>query len=179
VAVRIRRRLVIDSDVMRAAGREGTISPVARECRLFLEAVLSICHGMALSGELYEEWRRHLSAYAREWRISMVGRKKLAYVGDVSRQEFRHAISSAAATERQRRVMLKDDLLIEAAIAADRIVISCDNEARDLFGSAVNRIPNLCDIAWVNPTEHHDNVLQWLQEGAKPRPDLLLGFSRK
>jgi len=175
VVARIRTRLVIDTDVVRAAGGKAAAFPTSKECRDFLEAVLTICHGMALSRELYAEWRRHQSRFAYKWRLSMLGHRKLAYMGDASNEGFRDAIASLPLTEKEREVILKDLHLVEAAMASDRVVVSRDEEARSSFRKAACHIPELRDIMWVNPTEDPGSVLRWLSEGAERRTDFLLG----
>lgn len=49
--------------------------------------------------------------------------------------------------------MQKDALLIIAAQAADRIVVSLDNRARDLFMEHANLLRTPRGVQWRNPTE--------------------------
>lgn len=175
MVARIRRRLVIDTNVVRAAGGKAASLPTSKQCRDFLDAVLTICHGMALSEELYAEWRRHQSRFACNWRRSMLGHRKFAYMRDASNDRLRDAVASLPLTEKEREVILKDVHLVEAAMASDRVVVSCDKAARSTFRKAAGHIPALREIMWVNPTEDHDNVLRWLSEGAERRHEFLLG----
>ncbi len=175
MATRIRAKLVIDADVVRAAGGEEATFPTSKHCRDFLDAVVTICHGMALSRPLYREWRAHESGFARGWRRSMLGHKKQAILGDVPNADLRDSVASSATTERERQVLLKDMHLVEAAIVADRVVVSCDNEARGAFRNAAHRVPELRDIMWVNPTEDPERVLRWLSQGAGREAEFLLG----
>jgi len=71
--------LVIDASVARAAG-DVSMNPTSRNCREFLQTVLQICHRMALTAPIQEEWNRHQSRFARDWRTSMVARKKIEVV---------------------------------------------------------------------------------------------------
>jgi hypothetical protein len=166
---------VIDADVVRAAGGKEATHPTSQHCRDFLDAVLTICHGMALSQPLYQEWRTHESGFARGWRRSMLGHRKFTNVGDVMKADLRSAIVSLPLTEREVAAALKDVHLVEAALAADRVVVSCDKEASSILRKAARHIPALRDIMWVNPTEDHDHILRWLSAGAGRRDEFLLG----
>jgi hypothetical protein len=68
---------------------------------------------------------------------------------------------------------LKDVHLIEAALAADKIVVSLDDQARALFD-----VGELRTILWVNPVRHHPDCLAWLDEGAEPDERWRLGRDR-
>lgn len=175
MATRIRAKLVIDADVVRAAGGEEATFPTSKHCRDFLDAVLNICHGMALSQPLYREWRAHESGFARGWRRFMLGRRKFTYVEDVTKPELRDAIASLPLTENEVAAALKDVHLVEAALASDRVVVSCDREARSILRKAARHVPQLRDIMWVNPTEDPDRVIHWLSQGAGRQAEFLLG----
>ena len=65
------RVLVIDSSIARAAG-DTSNHPTARNCCDFLQAVLDVCHRIALTDPLRDEWNKHQSRFARTWRVSMM-----------------------------------------------------------------------------------------------------------
>ena len=71
--------LVIDASIAMAAG-ETSMHPTSRNCREFLQAVLTVCHRMVLTEPIQEEWTRHESRFARTWRKSMMARKKIEIV---------------------------------------------------------------------------------------------------
>lgn len=67
--------------------------------------------------------------------------------------------------------MLKDIHLIGAALRADGIVASLDENARTLFSVA-----ELKAIIWVNPVSERLRIQQWLEEGAPPVEEWKLGY---
>jgi hypothetical protein len=70
-------------------------------------------------------------------------------------------------------------MLIEAAIASDKIVISRDEKARIPFTKAAISIHLLRAIAWINPDKAEETPIEWLRSGANADPERLLGFRRK
>ncbi len=80
--------------------------------------------------------------------------------------------------QKKRDVMLKDVHLIEAALKADKIVISMDETVRRCFHEATQKIGTLKQIAWVNPCKSEEMPIQWLQDGAELERERLLGYSR-
>jgi hypothetical protein len=160
------KRLVIDASVAQASGGEDARHPTARNCRDFLQSVLTICHRAVFSRAMQEEWNKHQSAFARKWRKSMVARGKFIAVRQVERQDIRHMVESSNESERCKQATLKDCHLVEAALATDCNVISLDDSARDLFSSASGHIPELRNILWVNPSNDLQNSLSWLKNGA-------------
>jgi hypothetical protein len=72
--------------------------------------------------------------------------------------------------------MLKDMHLIEAAIEADKIVISMDEIVRTHFQEIADMIGIIKQIAWVNPCEPQEKAIEWLQDGAELERKRLLGY---
>ncbi len=66
--------------------------------------------------------------------------------------------------------------LLEAAMTADRIVISLDVVSQYLFAATCQQVGEFGDVMWVHPNEA--DVLEWLQEGAKVRPERQLRHYR-
>lgn len=64
------RRLVIDANVVRAAGE--TEHTVSSACRKFLDAVARFEHRVVMTTEIQQEWRDHASRYARKWLTRIV-----------------------------------------------------------------------------------------------------------
>ena len=64
----------------------------------------------------------------------------------------------------------KDVHLIEAALNADRIVASLDENARMLFHTAELNV-----VTWVNPVSERLRIRAWLEEGAPPVDEWKLG----
>ncbi len=67
--------------------------------------------------------------------------------------------------------------LIEAALAADRIVASNDDTVRHLFSSASQKVAALRQVMWVNPTTEEEKPIEWLEGGAPDEAERHLGFS--
>lgn len=73
--------------------------------------------------------------------------------------------------------MRHDMLLIEAALATDRTVVSLDDEVRGLFKLNIDRLRSLGRILWVNPDQGEEDAITWLQSGARPERHRMLGYS--
>ena len=114
------RRLVVDASVASAAGQ--TMHPTSFRSREFLGEVLKISHRIVMTTTLAAEWDRHQSLYAMRWRAEMRTRKKID-IADIQNEEVRRQIPLSKATQ-------KDLHLIEAALSADKIVISLDDRAQ-------------------------------------------------
>ena len=119
-----------------------------------------------MSGAMLEEWNRHRSAFARRWLVQMMGRKKLELEIVSEDVNLRGRIGLTIATESARRAMLKDTLLIEAAMRADRIALSRDEVSRALFKESAKKVIELRAIVWANPEREEDSVIPWLEAGA-------------
>lgn len=152
------RLLVIDASVARAAGfSEQAVSSATRQ---FLNSVLDICHRMALTEPIREEWRRHQSKFTERWRLSMYARRKIVLLPNNEDAGLTARLQNANQPQ-DRQSTLKDIPLILAARQADGIVVSRDDNARMLF-----QVRELRDIMWVNPVPEPDRVKEWLEDGA-------------
>lgn len=76
---------------------------------------------------------------------------------------------------RERRAILKDAHLVEAACQTDRIVISRDETVRDLFRRACPELHEIRDICWANPEIEDERVVDWLVSGARSEVARRLG----
>jgi hypothetical protein len=56
--------------------------------------------------------------------------------------------------------------LIEAALAAHRLVASQDEHAREAFRAVADSVATLRAIVWVNPTLRQETPVAWLRNGA-------------
>ena len=162
------RRLVIDASVVHAAGSEGATFPTSKNCRDFLEAVRTICHRVVMTPDIRDEWARHMSSFARKWRVSMEAKRKVYRTpGSVVDDELRGKISNAASSDRERDVLSKDTLLIEAALATDFAIAALDDTAFRAFRKAANSVRRLRRIVWVNPDRTDERPIAWLEKGAR------------
>ncbi len=172
------KRLVIDASVARSAGQGDATYPRSVRCRDFLQAVLEISHRVVMTQDIKKEWNKHQSKYARKWLRQMVAKKKLYACNITWDDELWTQIESHAKTDKDREAMVKDLLLIEAAIATDKIVISLDERVRELFIKATADIEGLKQVAWVNPdveNREEEGAIAWLKNGAEIESKHLLG----
>jgi len=164
---KVSKLLVIDASVARSCGAPNATFPTSKNCRDFLNEVLTVCHRMVLTNDIKEEWDEHQSIYAKKWRSVMVAKKQVVYRLDiVADQTLRDKLDKVAESDRPREAMWKDCHLLEAAIATDKIVISLDEKARNPFDKAAKSIKELQEIMWVNPDKSEENTLVWLSNGA-------------
>lgn len=99
----------------------------------------------------------------------MVARKRMTILrNDITDAALRASVQRHAATPRQSDEMLKDTHLLEAALATDRLIMSLDEVARDLFAAvARNGVSKITAIMWMNPGTNRANVFTWLAAGAR------------
>jgi len=176
VSAPVRRRLVIDADVLHGAGDPGTPSASGARRVAFLKAVFAICHRVAVPAELQDEWRRHSSAEAREWYVYMWSMGKVEPVVLRHDAALRERVLATAPTRNERAIMAKDWHLILAALQSDGLIVSCDGHARRHFHRAATDVPELSRLVWADP--HEDGILEWLREGAPTVPERCLGYQR-
>lgn len=163
------KRLVIDTDVARASGSEEATQPRPKHCRNFLQKVLLLSYSVVMTPEISNEWKRHRSDFAREWRVSMDARKKVYRVNVPANEELRDKIEKTAIHENEIGDMQKDFHLLEAALATDQTIVSLDETVRGLFARATQSVGEIRDIVWVNPERtEKEEPLVWLQNGAPP-----------
>jgi hypothetical protein len=173
------RRLVIDASVARAAGKgHANTPPEKKACRDFLLAVLRVCHKVAMSPEVFEEWKNHKQEYAHTWLTSMVARKKFASKHSLENPDIKHAVLATATSEREREAMDKDLHLLWAAMSHDRLVVSLDENARVLFQRAAAGVAELRRIGWINPATEADCGVGWLEGGALQAERPLAGSAK-
>lgn len=172
-------RLVIDASVARASGGIEAVHPTARVVRDFLREVLIICHRAVMTPAIRVEWDRHESVFARKWRRSMVARKKLVILDLQESSDLRAAINDGPASENDKSTMIKDLLLVEAAIATDERIVALDDKVQALFSVESKRIPGLRDIIWINPVTNPAGAMALLSGGGDQRQWTLVAMSRE
>jgi hypothetical protein len=144
---------------------------------MFLEAMRDFEHQVVITPEILEEWKRHRSRFAFRWLTEMFARKLDYRLGDVTNEALREKIMLAAKSERGREEMLKDILLLEAALAADQIVSSLNETDRRRFKSICHVVVEIADVVWVNPDIVAENCIEWLSQGAPAEDHRKLGYS--
>jgi predicted nuclease of predicted toxin-antitoxin system len=139
--------LVIDASVLRSAGE--TQHPVSMACRDTLVAILEICHRTVSTTSLSEEGKRHASRFSRKWLRSMAARKKL--VRGLTTTAI--AIDTEDLTPNQAEAIEKDRHLIEAALAADRVIVTRDSSIKDILAKTRKGKRFLTQLRWINPED--------------------------
>ena len=163
------KRLVIDTDVAQASGDEDATDPRAINCRDFLKGIRSQNYRVVMTREISDEWKRHQSRFALEWRVSMDARRKVERIDPPEDNTLRDKITTIASDKDEIEAMEKDFHLLQAALATDQTVISLDETIRGLFKQASQQVGEIRDIIWVNPDRTvEEQPITWLQNGAPP-----------
>ena len=177
MAIKNTKRLVIDTDIAQAVGTKN--DPRSRGSLLTFRAVLNLCHQVVLTDAIDEEWARH-TARTREfnaWYIDMRRRKdKVARLKQVINDELRLSVEALDFAPTVIADMMKDIHLLEAALAADKIILSSNDRERRRFKAAADEIEIIQEVIWVNPIITDENVIDWLGKGAIPEKERMLGF---
>ncbi|GIK62483.1 MAG: hypothetical protein BroJett018_02770 [Chloroflexota bacterium] len=178
MTVKNRKRLVIDASVARAAGGTEKLHPDSKLCREFLLEVLKLCHSMILTPEITVEWDKHQSRYVSTWRVNMARRGKIIHrkAEDVLNEDLRQAIEETVTDEAILKIIMKDIRLIEAALAADFTIASCDNRVRQHLMNVAQVLDDLEHIVWINPTIEGEGCVTWLRQGAPAEAKRCLGY---
>lgn len=162
------RMFVVDASVARAAGT-ANVDSTSSSCRRFLETMLTVCHRIAMTADIRDEWNRHQGNYARKWRKQMVSRKKLVALKNPE-TTLAVEIADLDIAAGQQRAMLKDSHLVDAALIADRRIVALDERARGLFCRASAVIRRIEGVHWVNPADDVTDKIRWLEAGARDMP---------
>ena len=163
------KRLVIDTDVAQASGDEDATDPRAINCRDFLKEVRSQNHSVVMTREIRDEWKRHQSRFALEWRVSMDARRRIDRIDPPEDKELRDKVTNTARDADEIEAIEKDFHLLQAALATDQTIISLDETVRQLFKQAAQQVGEIQGIIWVNPDRAtEEQPIMWLQNGAPP-----------
>ena len=131
-----------------------------------------------MTQDIEREWDASDADYATRWRSAMVSIGKVYFSRAVADRELRAKIKSSVRGASEQQGMLKDAHLIEAAVDADRRVISCDDTVRRLYRRVAPKVDDLREIVWVNPTKIADEKpIPWLRGGAPAEPQRMLGYA--
>ena len=158
-------RLVIDTDIARAAGTSE--APRSSRSREFLESVLLICQRVVITPAISEEWGEHRSRFFTGWLRSMTAKKKVERLNPQEDRRLRQALGTVGFGPRQIQEAEKDAHLLEAALAADRVVCSLDASACEQFRRVARVHERIGEITWADPGGEPDEVRTWLESGAR------------
>jgi hypothetical protein len=171
--------IVIDTDIARAASPRDTIDPRPKDCHKLLVVVRDTKHRVVWTEAIRTEWKKHQSQFTQTWFASMIARKQVCWINAPTDDQLRGNIERHTVSEKKRDAMLKDTHLIEAALQADKIVISMDEKVRHAFGEVTQKIQPLALIVWGNPCVSEEAAIDWLQHGAPLEKERLLGYSKE
>jgi hypothetical protein len=121
------RLFVIDASVMRSAGdlkNQGYPSA----CSQMLQSIELICHRVAITTDVRDEWNKHQSKFAKIWRARMIAKKKLIPI-EPDKESIQTKIKQQVPKQNtaERRALLKDAHLLAATYAANRVLLTADH----------------------------------------------------
>jgi hypothetical protein len=172
------KRLVIDTNIATSSGESG--KPEAKICKNLLDGVKDSGHILVMTDRIKGEWLREGSKYAKIWLGQMMPNQvctiNLAIDNPTLSEkckEIEKIIKSVTDAD-ERKAMLEDFLLIEAALATDKIIVSHDHEARGFFVKLSQTVPELQLIMWKSPWKQ--DTKRWVKTDAKIQKRYCLGF---
>jgi hypothetical protein len=170
--------IVVDASVARSCGDSTAIHPLPIQCRDFLLVMQEHRHSVVMTKEIRAEWDKHQSRFALTWLRQMVAKKQFKPIPlpEID-PEIWELMEALAKTDNQRAEMTKDILLLEAALATDRRIVSLDEKtARKYFTNAAKESVKLQALVWVNPSKEEENPIEWLKCDAPADPERMLGY---
>jgi hypothetical protein len=128
--------------------------------------------------ELEAEYNKHVNypnprfaEFGTSWRTDMQRAGRIIRPkNDVVDNDLREAIRLSSNRDLGKLdIMLKDMLLIEAALApeSDKTIVSQESKVRNAFAENCREIEKLKALVWVNPAKAEENAIEWLKNGAK------------
>jgi hypothetical protein len=128
-----------------------------------------------MSPAIRQEWSEHQSNFTSTWFTDMKSRRRVEFVADGFDSLLRESVSADAAGQDERRRVLNDIHLVEAARLADRTVASGDEAVRRDLRHLAGSIEKIRLIYWVNPTIQAERCIHWLASDAPDEPARRLG----
>lgn len=170
------KRLVIDACIAYSAG-EISQHPISKYCRKLLSSVLDICYQVVMTSQISKEWKENASKFSTKWLRRMTARKKVCRIHIRENSDLRKKIMKIVLTPTTQEAMLKDMLLIEAALSTDKIILSLD-QIGEHFAEISQSIGEIKEIHWSNPADPNEQVIPWLEQGAPMIKERTLGFKQ-
>lgn len=165
------KRFVIDTSIAKSAGREDAVHPTSQNCRNFLLAILDNGHCLVLTPDISAEWKTHASSFTQEWRATMYQKGRI-YLGNVPQLlELKQEVLNCCETVHIQKIVEKDWLLVEAALAYDKLIASYEQKCYRHFKTVSFQVTQLQTICWLNLMEQSEAVFSWLENGAREREE--------
>ena len=146
------KHLVVDACVAQSAGE--TEHPVSSACRKVLQDILDICHHVVVTEEIKREWNTHQSRFTRKWRVYMAARNKP--LSSVSPSQVK--VDTSFCSERIRIAVEKDLCLLEAALSADRVIITRDRALQEALSTFPEGRKLSAKIRWIDPVQDSSGI---------------------
>lgn len=160
------QRIVIDASVARAAGEKSS-APDSTNCRVFLEDFMKTTNKILMNQEIYREWNKHESKFAKIWRVHMISKKRMVLIKDIENKEIRNFVECNIKNELVKKSIIKDLHLVEAALSTDEIVISCDDRMRNHLKTMCNECKSVKRLMWGSPIKISDDLKGWIDKNFK------------
>lgn len=171
----VKKVIVVDASVAQAA-KVYRAHEKGVACARVLQTIRMVCHRAAFGSVLEREYSLHESPWASDWRTSMAQKGKWVGVAEENRRLTGLLASTRCPlTKSGAAAALKDLHLVVLALASDRIILSTDDTAGDLFARLAKLDDRLAPVHWINPRTHCDGLIPWLEQGAPERADWQLG----
>jgi hypothetical protein len=170
--------IVVDASIARAAGEESATFPDSKNARDCLKCILANKHSLVSSPELWAEWRKHQSRFASLWLTRMHARRLVRRIQSPFDQNLRGRIEAATVSRKEWIQLEKDCILVEAALVTDKIILSLDDAARNLFRQSSAKVGELRSIHWANPCRAEEQAADWIASGCFAAHRRTLGFEQ-
>lgn len=173
--------IVVDASVARAAGGPGTAGSFSTRNTRFLNAMTETSCPLVMTSLLSQEWSAHQTVFSGKWRSTMVAKKLFKALKDTELEHLDGQIEDFAFSaipeqnEKARQDLLKDKHLLEAAMASDKRIASCEHRSRELSRHFAQEHHSVARILWVDPAQEDEEPLHWLKKGAPHERHRLLG----
>jgi hypothetical protein len=172
-------RLVVDASIAQSAGEGTDPSSESYLCRETLNSIKGTQLRLVMTVDIGREWDRHQSAWSRDWRTKMMVRQQVEVLRSLHDTQMRDDLLKLTGNVEAKRLAASDDvILLEAALATDKRVLSKERIAREFFADCAKRVRKLGHILWANPCRPEENSRDWLRSGAPDEPGRRLGNFR-
>ncbi len=156
--------IVVDASVARSAGESG--KEEAAFCAKCLSIIWDRSFHLIMTKDIHKEWEKHRSGYSSNWLAKMIGKRRVKNIPPDKSLCIDNKIErSSDFNKRQKKALKKDGLLIEAALASDKRIVSKDKEARELFHKLTSQTPELHNVYWAHVM--CSKCLEWLKANAE------------
>jgi len=153
--------VVIDASVAGAAGK--STDSCATRCRVFLECFKQQTrHQIVFTPKLKEEWARHRSVIAFNFRASMVAQRRVRELPRNENTPLRRHVGRIELKNRDRRAIERTCIWSKRHRLEGLDRVPRRSRAHPI--RFVGRTHHPCaGVVWANPDREHDAVLRWIK----------------